>query len=170
MEGEMTRKCTICAHSRREEIDQAIVDGVPYRSIAGQFSLSKSAVERHAKNHLPRTLAKAHEAKEVARADDLLTRAKEYEDKAVALLDKAEEDGDYRTALRGIKEARSCLELLARLRGELEAQREAEVITIDQIEGWDEIQKEIVDALKPYPEAREALRQALLNFVEGNQG
>ena len=166
----MPRKCTVCAHPKRAEIDKLIVEGVPYRSIAGRFSVSKSAVERHAKNHLPRTLAKAHEAKEVARADDLLARAREYETRAVALLEKAAEENDYGTALRGIKEARSCLELLARLRGELEAQREAEVITIDQIEGWDEIQEEILEAVKPYPEAREALRQALIKFVEENQG
>jgi len=163
----MARKCSVCKHSKREEIDQAIVDGVSYRAISRQYGVGRDAVRRHALHHLPQTLAKAHEAAEAVRADDLLARARTYQAKAEHLLLKAEADGDYNTALRGIKEARACLELLARMRAELEAQREAEVITIDQIEGWDEIQEEILEALKPYPEAREAVRKALLEASQG---
>lgn len=160
----MPRKCTICAHPKRAEIDQLIVEGVPYRSIAGQFSVSKSAVERHAKSHIPKTLAKAHEAKEVSRADDLLARAREYETRAVALLEKAAEEDDYGTALRGIREARSCLELLARMRGEIEREM---TVNILQLPEWVAVREAVYRALKPYPEAREAVRKALLEASQG---
>ncbi|MCD6417829.1 hypothetical protein J7M00_03490 [bacterium] len=163
----MPRKCTVCAHPERAEIDQAIVDGVPYRAIACRYGVGREAVRRHAKNHLPRTLVKAHEAAEVARADDLLARAREYEARAVELLKKAEEENDYGTALRGIREARACLELLARMRGELEHEM---AINFLESKDWITIRELIADALKPYPEAREALRKALLEFVEENQG
>ena len=155
----MPRKCTVCAHPKREEIDQAIVDGVPYRAIACRYGVGREAVRRHALHHLPRTLAKAHEAKEVARADDLLARAREYETRAVALLEKAAEENDYGTALRGIKEARSCLELLARLRGEIEREK---AVNILQLPEWVAVREAMYRALKPYPEAREAVRRALL--------
>jgi len=155
----MPRKCTICAHPKRAEIDQAIVDGVPYRAIACRYGVGREAVRRHAKNHVPRTLVKAHEAEEVSRADDLLARAREYEAHAVALLEKAAEEDDYGTALRGIREARSCLELLARMRGELEREM---TVNILQLPEWVAVREAVYRALKPYPEAREALRKELL--------
>ena len=54
----MPRKCTICAHPKREEIDQLIVEGVPYRAIACRYGVGREAVRRHALHHLPRTHTK----------------------------------------------------------------------------------------------------------------
>lgn len=72
-------------------------EGVPLRDIAGQYSVSKTALHRH-KDHIPAALAKAQEAKEVARADNLLDQVAELRDKALTILAKAEQAGDLRTA------------------------------------------------------------------------
>ena len=48
-------RCSVCSHSSRPEIDRGLMDGVPYRSLAGQFGLSPSALCRHTK-HLARHL------------------------------------------------------------------------------------------------------------------
>src|SRR6516225_12249357 len=69
----MSQTCTVCRHAKRWDIEKAIIDGKSLRDIARHFRLSKDAVARH-KAHLSNTLVKAHEAQEVARADDLLAQ------------------------------------------------------------------------------------------------
>ncbi len=70
----MPRKCTICGHKSRAKIDQALVERHPFRDIAGQHKVSKSALARHFDDHLPASLVKAQEAKEAADADALLAQ------------------------------------------------------------------------------------------------
>jgi hypothetical protein len=48
----MPRKCTVCDHPERHSIDETLVTGAPYRSVAKQFVLSESAVYRHKVDHL----------------------------------------------------------------------------------------------------------------------
>jgi len=154
----MARKCSVCTHHKRGEIDQAIIAGQSYRDIAGRFGLSKSAVERHAKAHLPATLVKAQEAEEVARADALLAQVQELRDRALKILDKAERSQDFKTALGAIREARGCVELLAKLAGELSEAPQLNVLLSPQ---WVELRKTILLALEPYPEARARIAEVL---------
>lgn len=72
----MPRRCTVCDHPERHYIDQTLVTGAPYRSIAKQFGTSESAVYRHKIEHLPANLLKAKEAEEVAHAEDLLEQVR----------------------------------------------------------------------------------------------
>jgi len=146
-------QCTICGHSRRQEIDAALVAGTSLRNIAEQFSLSAAALCRHRKAHLPATLVAAQEAAEVAQADDLLSQVVTLKGRAVTILDKAEGCGDLRSAVAAIREARSCLELLGRLAGELrEAQTTVNVLVASP--EWLALRTQILQALEPYPEAR----------------
>lgn len=47
----MARKCTICEHKKRDQIDSALVlEGASLRDIAGQYRVSKSALKRHMDN------------------------------------------------------------------------------------------------------------------------
>jgi len=46
----MVKRCSVCNHPSRPEIDRGLVNGVPYRTLAGQFSLSASALCRHTKH------------------------------------------------------------------------------------------------------------------------
>ena len=48
-------RCSVCSHPSRPEIDRGLMQRVPYRSLAGQFGLSPSALCRHTK-HLARQL------------------------------------------------------------------------------------------------------------------
>ncbi len=58
----MPRRCTICTHKSRAEIDKALVVRRPFRAIAGQHGVSKSALVRHHDDHLPAALVKAQDA------------------------------------------------------------------------------------------------------------
>ncbi len=111
----MARTCTICTHADRFAIDGDIVEGKALRAIADQFSVSKTALGRHKDNHLPATLTLAKKEEEATHSINLLQAARALLAKTSALLSEAEEAGDRRMALAGVKEARGCLELLSKL-------------------------------------------------------
>ncbi|MCX5891334.1 MAG: hypothetical protein NTY36_18085 [Deltaproteobacteria bacterium] len=46
----MDKRCTVCNHAERPEIDRQLIRGVPYRALAEQFGLSSSALRRHTKH------------------------------------------------------------------------------------------------------------------------
>jgi hypothetical protein len=162
--NEMPRKCTVCEHEKVEEINRLLLEGVSLRDLAGRYSVSKTALHRHKESHLPAELTKAQEAREIAKADSLLDQVAELRDKALSILDKAEQAGDLRTALQGVREAKGCLELLARLQGELQEQATVNILINPQ---WLSLRTVILEALEPYPEARQAVARALRE-VESN--
>src|SRR5687767_1669532 len=115
----MPRQCGPCLHPERQAIDSALVAGEPYRNIAERFGTSTTALHRHKGEHLPVTLTLAHDAAEVANADDLLGQVRHLQTRALAILDRAEADGQLMPAPAAIRECRGCLELLGKLMGEL---------------------------------------------------
>ncbi len=162
----MPRRCTICEHEKRMAIDTALINNEPLRTIANRFGVSKSALIRHKKDHMPQALTRAQEAEQVAKADTLLEQVTELRDKALSILVKAEQAGDLRTALQGVREAKGCLELLARLQGELQERTTVNILINPQ---WLTLRAVILQALDGYPEARQALVRALKE-VECNAG
>jgi hypothetical protein len=160
----MPRRCTVCDHPERHSIDETLVTGAPYRSVAKRFGLSESAVYRHKTEHLPAHLLKAREADEAARADDLLEQVKNLQTHALDILDRAEETGDLRTALAAISQARGNLELLGKLAGELD---ERPVVNLNVSPEWLELKAVIVGALEPHPAAHRAVLRALKSVGDG---
>ena len=154
----MPRVCTICTHPERETINQALVANMPLRTIADRYGLSHQALMRHKTEHLPVALAKAQEAKETAIADDLLGQVKALRNKAISILSKAEAAGDLKTALLGIREARSCIELLAEMEGEISRNPQINILVAPE---WLAVRTVLLRALQPYPEARTAVAAAL---------
>lgn len=155
----MPRRCTICESERLDEIDRMLVEGKKsFRRIASISDVSEASVRRHAANHLPEALAAAVDAERVANGDDLLNQVRDLQRRAVAILGRAEEEGDHRVALAAIREARGCLELLGRLAGELQERQTVNVLVNPQ---WVEIRGAILQALEPHMEAREAVAKAL---------
>jgi transposase-like protein len=160
----MPRRCTVCDHPERQSIDEALVSGAPYRSVAKRFGLSESAVYRHKTEHLPVHLLKAREVEEVAQADDLLEQVRHLQTHALDILDRAEKAGDLRTALAAISQARGNLELLGKLAGELD---ERPVINLNVSPEWLELRPVIVGALEPHPGAHRAVLRALESADNG---
>jgi hypothetical protein len=161
----MPRRCTVCDHPERHSIDQALVGGAPYRSVAKRFELSESAVYRHKTEHLPAHLLKARKAEEVAQADDLLEQVRHLQIHALDILGRAEKTGDLRTALAAISQARGNLELLGKLAGELD---ERPVVNLNVSAEWLELRAVIVGALEPYSEARGAVLRAIEGSGNGS--
>lgn len=156
----MPRRCTVCDHEQREAIDAAIVGGGSSREIGALFRVSRHAVERHAQNHLPRTLVQAQAVAEVVAGDTLLDKITTLEGEARQLKDRAERAGDVRTALVAVRELCRIVELQARLVGELKDQQ----VNILIHPHWIAVRAEMVAALRPYPEAQQAVSAALLRL------
>src|SRR5687768_3337477 len=110
----MPRLCTVCTHPERAAIDAALVSGEPMRGIARRFAVSEDALNRHRRDHIAATLAKAADAESVA-ADDLLGQVRFLQAKALGILSSAEAAGSLNVALGAIREARGNVELLAKL-------------------------------------------------------
>ena len=123
----MGRKCSVCTHPQRESIDRAIVEGQSNRAIARQYGLSKDAVARHAEKHLPAALVEVAAASESTHVDDLWTRVSRLILEADELQRHGRRAKDARAWAAGIREARSCLELLAKIgAARMLGQRDAE--------------------------------------------
>jgi transposase-like protein len=157
----MPRRCTVCDHPERPTVDALLLEGgESNRAIARRFGLSKDAVARHREDHLPERLLRAADAGEVASADGLLSQLRHLHARTLAILGETEAARDHQTALRAIAEARRNLELLARLTELLGP----ETVVNVQIDA--RVQSVILEALRPYPEARLAVADALRE-VEG---
>jgi hypothetical protein len=160
----MPRVCTVCEHRDREAIDRALVGDASNRSVASLYDVSEAAVRRHKANHLPAKLVMAEQAAEVAEADNLLDQVRDLQSRTLAILEAAEETRQHRTALGAIREARSNLELLAKLLGELDSRPTVNILVSAE---WLELRAVIVGALEHYSEARGAVLRAI---EEGNGG
>jgi predicted transcriptional regulator len=155
----MPRVCTVCSHTERREIDRTLVSrSASYRDIAGHYGVSKTAVSRHTKEHLPELLAKAYEAEEAARAEELLTDVRRLHARTLRALLRAEAAADWTTMLRAVREARENVRLLGELRGKPDTRPVVNVLVSPE---WLELRAQIVGALEPHPEAREAVMRAI---------
>ena len=163
----MPRTCTVCRHERLKEINRALVEGIAFPVLVAKYRVSKDALSRHKANHLPATLVKAQEAREVARADDLLDEVRSLQARALTILDRAERVGDLRTALGAIREARGNLELLAKLVGQID---ERPQVLLHLSQEWLELRATIVEALEGHQEAKEAVLKVLEAGTEEGGG
>lgn len=123
-------RCTICGHDGRAEMEHAAVGGIPVKQVARHHQVSYAALRRHLSAHLPRAVVDAAEDSKDALADDLLAQARFLRDQASEILVGARERGDDRVALQAVREGARCLELEARLTGELVERRAVEVSTV----------------------------------------
>src|SRR5262249_19783295 len=105
----MPMTCRICGNRKRLEIDRELLEGQSLRDIAKRTGTTASSLQQHKAEHLTRSLVKAHEAREVARADSLLDDVRNGESRAERLyvaaegiLERALEAEDLKTALTAI--------------------------------------------------------------------
>ena len=161
----MSRTCTICTHAERAAIDVALVTGESLRDIAGQYHLSKSALERHRRDHLPGALATAREAEQVADADDLLAQLAGLKVDARRIGQKAEDVAEFPAALQAIREQARIIELLLKVAGELAEGPQMSVLVMPE---WVAVRAAMLAALRSFPDARHAVAAALLRIEGGD--
>lgn len=60
------RPCAVCTHAERAAIDDAIIAGASFRTIAARYEMSHPAVLRHRNGHMTEQLAEAAEQRQAA--------------------------------------------------------------------------------------------------------
>jgi len=151
--------CKICSHAKRKEIENAFLAGTPRRAIARQWSLSRHSVDRHGAAHISAKLAKA----EILDAEALMLKVQGYIDVAErTVVDAGAKTSDV---LAAIREARACVAMiLEAAHGKLN-QRTINVYTSPE---FITVRTVIVDALAPYPEARQAVAARLIAMEDSS--
>jgi hypothetical protein len=127
----MPRTCTVCRHEQRNAVEGALIQGVPLRDIAEQHALSTAALVRHRDMHLSAELLTQVSVVNDRRRASLLEQAELLLDTTNQLLRDAENAGQSRVALAAVREARGCLELLAKFRLVALATSEPEVEEVE---------------------------------------
>ena len=155
----MPRRCFLCGHSERNQLERDILSGVPNRRIASRVGCSEAAVRRHAGAHVPERLRRAHAAREIAVDGSLAAKLLAIESEARRLGQKAEKAGDLRTALMAVRELVRLTELAARVSGELEPM--GVTVNIVASPAWVALRGRILAALAQFPDARLSVAEAL---------
>ena len=163
----MGRVCTICSHEQRFAIEELLATRQStYRGIARKYGVSEDAVSRHVKaGHVSHLLALAADAERVAAADGLLDRIEALHSRTLAILEALEGTDEHGTALAAIREARRNLELIGEVTRELDR---AGTINLELSVEWQELKAVLVNTLASYPEAQQAVFDALEEVPNGN--
>lgn len=162
------RKCSICVHKQRADIDLAIVQGMEPKEITRQFAVSQDSILRHRRDHLPTPAMAAgvqaaleeeqlSGAGLVQRVARLLTAAEE-------MLGEARSDRDRIGAAAMIREAGRCAQLLAKMAGDIDT---STTINIQTAPAVLQLQQLVMMALSGFPEARAAVCLALAPLAGG---
>jgi hypothetical protein len=114
------RVCNVCKNDKRAAIEDALVRNVPLRRISEDVGLSVASLFRH-RQHLPEKLALAERAREVSEASSLLDRVENLIAECREIAAAARKEKNWPAATGALREVRSCLELLGRLSGQLQA-------------------------------------------------
>ena len=159
-------------HRERASIDLGLARGVSVRALARRYRLGIRLADRHQKRHLPPQLrAKLLAGPDVVAGD--LDRLRTDESASllgglVALrhrlfgsLDAAEEAGDATMVARVANQLHRNYELVAKLLGDLNTGRTTINNNMLVTPSYIELRIELVRALAPFPEARQAVAQVL---------
>ncbi len=165
-------KCSICRHTDAGRIDLHLARRTPLRVIAAKFEVTPSALCRHRKNHMTPQV-RAALALGVPKTDLDIERLRRDESESLlqtlvhhrarlwALVDEAENIGDLRAASSLHGRVIDLWELEAKFLNELTDGD----ITITQnilvLPGYIQARTVILQALRPFPEAAQAVSGAL---------
>lgn len=148
--------CIICNRPDREAIEHALVQGQSLREVGRAYGIQHSAVFRHKRDHTPNEIATLNVAHLVRDKGTALARLESLYSTADKLLKKALKDS---TSVNGqvqiVKEVRSCLELIAKMTGELNER--PQTVNLMMAPEWLSVRAALFEALVPYPQALEAV-------------
>jgi hypothetical protein len=157
------KRCLVCTHPRREEVDRAIARGEPYVAISRVYGISRHSIGRHAKLHLPVAVREAARTQLLEHGGTILDQVRRLNAKALQLLDEAAAQRRYTGAAAFLKEARELLTLEARLLGELDGNR-VEVHTHLDVRA---LAVRIARELEDEPELAERVGRVLMELTDG---
>ena len=164
----MTTK--IDKHPQSRIIIKRLASGEDNSTILLDFpQLTRFDLDYYREHKLHTVLSKSPELKEEIEGDlgnDTLAEVRSLKTKAMEILTQAQDAGDLKTALLGIREARCCLESILKAEGRIQEQNitvntQVNVYTSPQ---WLDVGRVLADILAPFPELRETVATRLLEL------
>ncbi len=121
--GRPGRRCSICAHAHRGAINSALMTGRHQASIADEHAVSRDALSRHYLRHVSDAGADRASIEHADHPDsvDLTADVMGLRKRLFGMLMRAEKDRDYRAAVAIAREALRAVEVLGKLRGEIDS-------------------------------------------------
>lgn len=166
----MGRKSKIEAHAHSEEIIKRLASGEEYSKIVEDFpDIRYQDLDYYAENKLPAILSKSKdlkaladeiEAADIHKGDSYLQLVIGLQKKALDALELQNASNDPKGWAMISREARGYLELLGRALDRIRDSPPVNVTVIDS-PAWVELRTVIIQALDPYPEAKEAVVHAI---------
>ncbi len=147
-------ECPICRHVERSLIDHAISEGRPDSYLANHFAADADSVRWHKENCLTGIGGPAATGSEVAQQEQL----RELREAARKIAsDAAGNEKHWRTSLSALAAVSRFVAQEAKLR---DRKRPPKPRLADTVE-WQQLKSRILGALDRFPEARQALTEAL---------
>lgn len=153
--------CSICEHPQLDEINRMIAEQEKLTDISQKFAVSYDALLRHKSKCIITALSATPNTKDVIAGDLLLEQLQAVRKKTLELLDMAIEAANtkvYGSPSHYLSELRQQLKLWAELEGRISSQPQVTIINNPE---WVELRTVIIQALDPYPDAKEALVNAI---------
>jgi hypothetical protein len=113
----MPRRCTICFHTERDEIDRELSGGGAIPAVSAKWGVSTDAIKRHKVNHLLPEMREQLAGDEDLRDVDVLAEMRGLYARMKGHLERVEETNNWQAIKAFHSEARQDLELLAKLIG-----------------------------------------------------
>lgn len=168
----MPRQCKVCEHESRAQIELELANKVGGPTVAKRYEVSEDSVNRHRKHHMPPQLvAQLMQKGRVSPVDLETLRTNENEGllqhlvaargRLYKLADDCEDKGDLGAAVRAIGALHQNAALIARLLGQLNSGHTSITQNILIMPAYHQMRVALIKALRPFPEARDAVIQAL---------
>lgn len=160
------RRCTICQHPQRPNIDLAIATGISRRLIAARFKVSADAAWRHGREHLTPEIRAALATKVLAREGDMrrilleegtgiVEGLKAIRGPLFGMFLTAIDLGDAKAATAISGRLHESLSLTAKLTGELVPHAGVSITNVLLSPDFMRLRAELLRVLARYPEARD---------------
>ena len=161
----MPPSCTVCQHENVLGIEAELAKKTPIRRIVAKYGASEGSIRRHRENCMKEkmAIAKVNAEKELETSClPVIQQLRMLQESTLEILRGAK---DEYISLKASSEVRKNLELMARLTGEISPNGVTVGVginlTLETSPEWADVQRRMVEALEPYPEARAAVVAAL---------
>jgi hypothetical protein len=169
-EEQMGRKSKIESHPRSDEIIRRLASGEKNPEIVRDFpEIKDDDLDYYRDNKLPDKLSKSKDLKSLAdeieqadvhKGDTYLQLVIGLQKKALDALELQDASSDPKSWAMVSREARGYLELLGKALDRIRDTPPAQITIINNPE-WVELRTLVINALDPYPDAREAVVRAI---------
>jgi hypothetical protein len=155
--------CKVCRHPERVQIERERAKGVSLRKIAVQFHLSTDSVERHHKRgHAPADTTADPQTRK--RFDSVLQALRDEWELQMGLAADARAGKQFSAASSASDRARRAREKIDAMTAQPVNGKHGEAMAF-----YSSLQRTLIAALEPFPDARRAVSAALVEF-ERDQG